>query len=495
MFKKEYEQAEYGRKIDILIKELEGKLLEREEIIRVVFLTIFAKQHVFLIGPPGVAKSMLLKTISRPFKDGTYWEILMTKETQEYQLVGVENSNDPFSRVLSMLDSDFILNTLSNTGSRLREILSLFNFRAIFKKRDEEKKAREEESILYHHFLMFDEMFKGPQTLLNATLPMLNERVFYSKGKEIHVPLMSLFAASNEIPSGELIAPFKDRLLAFLEVLPIQDGENMRKFINGQFDRTKETSVYFSIDEIEYCVAMARKHVYFPMEVENMFIALKKAISKDGIEASDRKFGPDYIVLALKVSAWLNNRDFVNYSDLLHVRHFAWSSYLDRDKLWRVVHNVVFGSESWVSGQIEAIKKENHSIMSFFNSNIASFLDYSLDFFGQTGRREFENKIEELLAYFEKTEELLFAIKEVWSAYEHVLNVLDECKKNRFIYKLEQRTFSMENVKTMESFIQQKENQISEIKNWYAKNKTMGDYQGNQSAMKKGVCAVEYSFA
>ena len=247
MFKNQYKQEEYLRKVTILIGELEKKLIEREDILRIVLLTIFAKQHVFLIGPPGVAKSMLLKTITRPFTDGNYWEILMSKETQEYQLVGVENSNDPFGRILAMLDKDFILNILGGTSSKIKDFLSLFDFKKIYKNRDDEKVLREKESILHQHFVLFDEMFKAQETLLNATLPMLNERVFYSKGSEIHVKLMSLFAASNEIPTSDLIAPFKDRLLTFLEVLPIQEVENIRKYINGKFDRSKETSVYFSI--------------------------------------------------------------------------------------------------------------------------------------------------------------------------------------------------------------------------------------------------------
>jgi len=49
-------QEEYKQLVAQVIKELENKAIEREELIRILILAMFSRTNVFLIGPPGVGK-------------------------------------------------------------------------------------------------------------------------------------------------------------------------------------------------------------------------------------------------------------------------------------------------------------------------------------------------------------------------------------------------------------------------------------------------------
>ena len=52
-----------------LINEIDKKVIEREELVRLMVLSIFSKSHIFLIGPPGVGKTYIINIVIRAIKD------------------------------------------------------------------------------------------------------------------------------------------------------------------------------------------------------------------------------------------------------------------------------------------------------------------------------------------------------------------------------------------------------------------------------------------
>ncbi len=62
-------------KTEILIKELNEKLIEREHIIPMILLTLFSKSHMLLLGPPGVAKTYAIELITHFAKELKYLNI------------------------------------------------------------------------------------------------------------------------------------------------------------------------------------------------------------------------------------------------------------------------------------------------------------------------------------------------------------------------------------------------------------------------------------
>jgi hypothetical protein len=72
-------------------------------------------------------------------------------------------------------------------------------------------------------FVFLDELFNANSAILNNLLTVLNERV-YRRGAEIHhLPLLSLFSASNQLPEDEALRALFDR---FLLRCPV---ENLRR--------------------------------------------------------------------------------------------------------------------------------------------------------------------------------------------------------------------------------------------------------------------------
>ena len=61
--------------------------------------------------------------------------------------------------------------------------------------------------------VFLDEIFKSNSAILNSLLTILNERKFANGSKVQDVPLLSMFAASNEVPNDDNLAAIFDRFL------------------------------------------------------------------------------------------------------------------------------------------------------------------------------------------------------------------------------------------------------------------------------------------
>lgn len=378
----------YKEKLLVAIEELETKLIEREELIRLTLLCIFAKHHMFLIGKPGVGKTYAIQTISKIINDGSYWEILMTKETQEKQLVGTEDTP-------------------------------------------------KEQTLLVHPFIFFDEMFKATDELLVALLALLNERRWTIGGKGVPVPLNSLFSASNELPFGEKIEPFSDRILVWYEVQRIQERANKENYVRAKFNRSKESTATFTMADIDE-VQKASAEVEIGDEVLDCYLRIQSEMLNYNIKASDRKFGPDFIVRALKVSAVLNDRKELNFSDLLLLKHMSWTTYDERTKSIEVVNNVIFGNEDLISRRLLEIEIFFSEAFSVYDSRCFKFVNFQIEFT--------QSLYEELFGYcsnfYAQAQEAYNALHSVFAHYEHAQKILQEVEENIFIMKIKNFPFT-----------------------------------------------------
>ena len=60
-------QEEYKQLVAKVIKELENKAIEREELIRILILAMFSRTNVFLIGLSGVGKIYKIRMCLKVF--------------------------------------------------------------------------------------------------------------------------------------------------------------------------------------------------------------------------------------------------------------------------------------------------------------------------------------------------------------------------------------------------------------------------------------------
>ena len=66
------------QKVSNLLKQLCNGLYEREEHVSLALLSAIAGESIFLLGPPGVGKSLIARRLKYAFLDGTSFCLLYT---------------------------------------------------------------------------------------------------------------------------------------------------------------------------------------------------------------------------------------------------------------------------------------------------------------------------------------------------------------------------------------------------------------------------------
>jgi len=161
-------------------RELDRRFAGLEDATLALILSAASGEPLLLIGPPGTAKSMLIKTfcelvgVDREGSASRYFEYLLTPFTEPGELFGFY---DP--------------SKLTKEGTLER--------------------IHADSMMQSAHVVFLDEVFKGSSAILNALLSFMNERAFYDRGRRHSVPMQCLFAATNELPDSEELQAIWDR--------------------------------------------------------------------------------------------------------------------------------------------------------------------------------------------------------------------------------------------------------------------------------------------
>lgn len=263
---------------------LRNMYLEREEVVDGLLVSLVARQHALLIGPPGTAKSAIITDLAKCITGCNYFQWLLTRFSTPEELFG------PVS--LKALEQDVYKR---NTSQKLPEA----------------------------HVAFVDEIFKANSAILNSLLTLINERLFYNNGSVIHAPLSSLIGASNEYPEDEegLEALF-DRFLLRYEVGYISDPKNFLSMLKGDGLGVKRPTV--SLQEIETLQTKAEMMTNIPDDIFQTIGNIRDDLKKEGIIPSDRRFRQ--CLSLLKASAVLDGRTAVERKDLGLLKYSLWVS-------------------------------------------------------------------------------------------------------------------------------------------------------------------------
>ena len=156
-----------------VVEPIKRRFVGRDEIVDLIVLAVTAGEHLFLHGPPGTAKSALIRQFAAAVQ-GNYFEYLLTRFSEPNEVFG------PID--LARLRDG----TVATVTTRM---------------------------LPEGEFVFLDELFNANSAILNNLLTVLNERV-YRRGAEVHqLPLLSLFAASNHLPEDEALKALFDRFL------------------------------------------------------------------------------------------------------------------------------------------------------------------------------------------------------------------------------------------------------------------------------------------
>ncbi|CAN0434610.1 unnamed protein product, partial [Phaeothamnion confervicola] len=159
-------------------------LVERDALVEVLFLAAVAGEHVLVIGPPGTAKSQVVRSVSRQFS-GHYFEYLIGRFTEPNEIFGPVDLRKLRDGIVEI-----------ETAGMLPEA----------------------------DFVFLDEVFLGSTAILNTLLGILNEKTFRRGSTAMDVPLRLCVGASNAMPAETSLAAFADRFLVRMFIDPIEDG-------------------------------------------------------------------------------------------------------------------------------------------------------------------------------------------------------------------------------------------------------------------------------
>jgi MoxR-like ATPase len=284
---------------------MEQHFLDKQEVIRLLLVSVAAGEHMLLVGPPGTAKSALVRTFAKLI-DARYFEYLLTRFTEPNELFGP---------------------------------VDIRAFR-------EGTYTRKTETMLPEAEIVFlDEIFKSNSAILNSLLTILNERKFANGSKIQNVPLLSMFGASNEVPNDDNLAAIFDRFLLRV-VSDNLDSYHFHNLIAKGI--ANEAALLTGKAAIERPLFTARDlhdlhkrfdaHLAFSEDFLSKYKGLIFQIRSEGISVSDRR-----VVKLLKLfaaSAIVDGRDQANDSDFFILKHI-WNNLDQTEILEEIVSPVV----------------------------------------------------------------------------------------------------------------------------------------------------------
>ncbi len=267
-----------------LAKTLESRFLGKDETIRLLLIATVAGEHAVLIGPPGTAKSALIRMFAKLIQ-ARYFEYLLTRFTEPNEIFGP---------------------------------VDIAAFR-------EGRYQRRIEGMLPEAEIVFlDEVFKSNSAMLNALLTLLNERRYTSGGTVLKTPLLSCFGASNEVPGDENLTAIFDRFLLRirsdnLDAYHFQDllQRGIQHEVMGMTDA--QVQPVCSASEIAATHRAFAQRMRFSEEFFSAYKGLIFQIRAEGITVSDRR-----VVKLLKLfaaSAFLDGRPSPDPSDFFVLKH------------------------------------------------------------------------------------------------------------------------------------------------------------------------------
>ena len=267
-----------------IAQHLESRFLGKEEVIRLLLIAVVAGEHAVLIGPPGTAKSALIRTFAKLLQ-ANYFEYLLTRFTEPNEIFGP---------------------------------VDIAAFR-------EGRYVRRTENMLPESEIVFlDEVFKSNSAILNALLTLLNERRYTSGGQVLKCPLLSCFGASNEVPNDENLTAIFDRFLLRirsdnLDAYHFQDllQKGLMNEVMGMEDAPVQPLA--SAREIGELHRAFSQRMRFTEDFFSQYKGLVFQIRAEGISLSDRR-----VVKILKLfagSAFLDGRAQPDASDFFVLKH------------------------------------------------------------------------------------------------------------------------------------------------------------------------------
>lgn len=248
--------TEAAESVGRAVREASRGLIERETLAELIVLAAVAREHLLVIGPPGTAKSAVVRRVAQTL-GGNYFEYLLGRFTEPSEIFGPVD---------------------------LRKL------------RDGMVETETREMLPEAEVAFLDEVFMGSTAILNTLLAILNERTFRRGHTRVRCPLRVCVGASNHLPDDDALAAFADRFLVrvFIDQVPDHLLEDLME--GGRSVSDEELPQCSSIEHLDVLTAAARSADFSQTRVPLAHAI--RLLRKAGINLYDRRIVKAQLLVA-----------------------------------------------------------------------------------------------------------------------------------------------------------------------------------------------------
>lgn len=298
-------------RIHTLLQQLQKGIYEKNTETSLALLAALAGESMLLLGPPGVAKSMVARRLKLAFKSASSFEYLMSRFSTPDEIFG------PVS-----------ISSLKASDTYVRAVKGYLPTAEV---------------------VFLDEIWKAGPAIQNTLLTIMNEKLFRNGNEEMHLPLKLLVAASNELPAkGEGLEALWDRFIVRIVCKGIADEHTFRQMLcDDPIDVNVDDALAVTNQEYQQWQTEA-KAVRLSDELLNAIEQIRLSLRKVDVEkselprsiyVSDRRW--KHIVKLLQMLAYIQGRQEVLATDILPMYYCMWNETEEIPAVRNIVINAV----------------------------------------------------------------------------------------------------------------------------------------------------------